>query len=191
MAAALVLGLSGCTLQVDYAREDRMQERTGPPPEQESVRLTPSNARRVDGDVVGLVGLGQIDDPDAFLLGGQIEFYQTDRLAIGPMLQVGLDDDLTVVAPSLFGKFRFPLMRVERLTPFAQGGIGFLWAERNRPGGNEDDIGFMLQAGGGVEWQIDQQLFLAGSVVVDLLPSDVLNENVILTWQIVQIGYRF
>jgi hypothetical protein len=124
-------------------------------------------------------------------MGGQIDFYQSNRFAIGPMLQLGIDDDFQIVAPSLHGKFLFPVGNPARLSPFAQAGIGFLWAERDGPGNNEDDIGLLLQVGGGVEWELDDQTFLASSITVDLLPSEVLDENAIFTWQIIQAGFRF
>jgi hypothetical protein len=159
------------------------------PPKQEPAQDEPRNERKA-GDRTGFAGLGFTDGPDSFLLGLELDFWQSDRLAIGPMVQLGLDDDMEMIAPSFHAKYRFPL-EASRLAVFAQGGVGFLWLERDPIPGDDDDLGFMLQVGGGVDWQLEAGTFLGSSILVDLMPDEVLGENAIFTWQVVQLGVRF
>ena len=79
------------------------------PADSQGTTPAPVSGGRQAGDLTGLVGLGFTDGPDSFLLGGELDFYQSDRLAIGPMLRFGLADDVTMVAPSGQAKYRFPV----------------------------------------------------------------------------------
>src|SRR5262245_9027123 len=64
-----------------------------------------------EGDRRAFVGVGTLSSPDAFLLGGDADFYQSNRVAIGPSLQLGLDDNVEVYAGTFHAKFVFPFDR--------------------------------------------------------------------------------
>jgi hypothetical protein len=163
-----------------------------PPAPKEDARAQAAPDQRQAGDMTGLAGIGFTDGPDSFLVGFELDFWQSDRLAIGPMLQLGLDDNVEMFAPSLHAKYRFPLgSDTKRLSAFAQGGIGILALERDQLPGDDDDVGLMLQMGGGIEFQLESNAFLASTILIDLMPDDVLGENAIFTWQLVQVGWKF
>lgn len=138
------------------------------------------------------VGVGFTDSPDTLLIGGQADFYQSDRVAIGPSLQLGFDDDVTLFAPSFHGKFVFPTEPMSDgvlLLPFVQGGAGFVYIERDR--GGSDEWGLLLQAGGGLEVRLDDQYALSSTLLVNLVPDEANDESAYVSWQIVQFSFVF
>ena len=56
-------------------------------------------------------GIGLMDDPDAFLMNFEIERYMRDEVTVGFALQLGVDDDYTVVSPMVFARYVFDQMR--------------------------------------------------------------------------------
>jgi hypothetical protein len=140
------------------------------------------------------IGVGFTDGPDTFLLGGEADFPMNPRLSIGPMLQLGLDDHTTFVAPSFQAKYRIPLEYgggPSAFTPFVQGGIGAAYLDKNQPSDNHSGAGLLLHIGGGVEMQLDKDLVLATNLQADLLPDHVAGEGFMWSWQILQLGFRF
>lgn len=146
------------------------------------------------GERRAFLGLGFTSSPDTLLLGGQIDFYTSDRLAVGPMLQIGIDDSTTLIAPSVHVKYLFPTgpgAGGVELLPFVQGGLGFAYLEQERRFGDDDDLGLLLQAGGGLEVALTQHTSLASTILVDLLPGEVLDERIYWSWQVLAVGFRF
>jgi hypothetical protein len=140
------------------------------------------------------VGLGITDSPATLLVGGELDIYMTDRLAIGPMLQLGFDDNTEIIAPSFQAKYIFPLDKMPgapQFVPFVQGGAGFAWMQKDRGNNSDEGLGTLLQLGGGLEARFDDNFSLASTVLVNLLPDKVLDERLYWSWQIVQFGVRF
>jgi hypothetical protein len=146
-----------------------------------------------EGDRSIAIGVGTTYGPDTFLLTGDADFYQSDRLAIGPSLQLGVHDDAGIIAPSCHVKFVFPIERKSDdplFMPFVQGGAGLCWIQKDRPG-DDDGLGFLLQAGGGLEVRFDERYALASTLLINILPAEVVDEHAYLSWQIVQFSFRF
>jgi hypothetical protein len=157
-------------------------------PQQESRRGRPvAEPRQM------FIGIGFTDSPDTFLLGGEADFPMNPRLSIGPMLQLGIDDNTTLIAPSFQAKYHIPLEYgggPSAFTPFVQGGVGAAYIDKDGPGGHTG-AGLLLHVGGGVEMQLDKALVLATNLQADLLPDHVAGEGFMWSWQIVQLGFRF
>lgn len=136
------------------------------------------------------VGLGFTDDPDALLIGGHADFYMSDTVAIGPSLQWGVDDDFTIFAPSFHGKIVFPLESDgdTLVMPFGKAGAGLAYIDVD---GGGDDIGFLLQLGGGLEIRLSEKYALASTAQVNLLPGEVEGERAYFSWEIVQFSFTF
>lgn len=146
-----------------------------------------------EGDRRLAVGVGVTDSPDSFLVTGDADFYQSDRLAIGPTLLLGFDDTTGIMAPSFHAKFVFPLERKPEnplFMPFVQGGAGFCWLQKDRPG-DDDDFGLLLQAGGGLEVRFDDRYALTSTLTINMLPGELVDEGAFLSWQIVQFSFPF
>ncbi len=147
----------------------------------------------VAGDRRLAVGVGTTDGPDTFLLSGDADFYQSDRVAIGPSLQLGFADRTAIIAPTFHGKFLFPTERSAdgpHFLPFVQGGAGLAYIQKDRVG-KDDELGLALQAGGGLEVRFDDTYALTSTLLVNVMPAKVLDERAYLSWQIVQFSFRF
>lgn len=139
------------------------------------------------------VGVGFTDSPETFLVSGDAEFYQSDRVSIGPSLQLGVDDNVTIVAPSFHARLVFPLEHQgdsALVMPFLQAGAGLAFIHKDKRG-NNDDFGFMLQAGGGLEVRLDENYALSSTLLVNIMPSEVNNEGAYVSWQILQLSFVF
>jgi len=148
-----------------------------------------------EGEVRGFVGAGFTAGPGAFLIPAEVDFHIRDDVAIGPRLQLAVDDDVTIFAPTFHAKKLFELTQdgaPSRWRPYAQGGIGLAWLEKDRPRGrDDDDVGLVLQLGGGVEYTLDSDITLSTGIDVNLLPSDLVGEDIYVSFNLVQIGFRF
>src|SRR5262245_57914845 len=77
-------------------------------------------------------GVGFTADPDSFLLDFEGAYDFGNGFAVGPALQLGLDDHFVLVSPTIFGRYGFDLSGVsqpqlQRLTPYVQSGMGFTY----------------------------------------------------------------
>ncbi len=138
-----------------------------------------------EGDKNFLLGGGVNGDPGGALLGGQLDVYLTDDWAVGPLLQVGFSDDDFVIAPSFNVKRVFGMLTVgdSRWRPFVQAGVGLAF--------DDDDLGFLLNGGGGVEVFLSNDLNLASTFMVNVMPDEDLGDSAFLSWQIIQVQFRF
>ena len=137
-------------------------------------------------------GLGFTADPDAFLLEFEGNYRLGDGLSVGPLLQLGLDDDFTLVSPSGYVRYTFDLSHVtapelRRLQPYVQGGLGFTYIDDD----DDDDIGFLISFGFGADYPITDSVSLGSRMLFNFLPDDVVDENFYFSWQVVGVRYRF
>lgn len=147
----------------------------------------------VAGERRAAVGIGITDSPDTFLFSGSADFYQSDRLAIGPALQLGFGDDQELIAPTFRVKFVFPIERSgasAQFLPFVTGGAGFAYLQKDRPG-DDDEAGLMLEGGGGLEVRFDEDYALASTVLLHGMPAELIDERSFVSWQIVEFSFRF
>lgn len=153
------------------------------------------HSRRADeGEVQAVGGLGVTDDPDAILFGGQVDFFVAPELAVGPKLQLGVDSNSLIFAPSVNVKKVFPIDdggRQSRWRPFVQGGVGFAWLNEEKRVGQDDDVGVMLSVGGGVEVFLDERFSLSTGIDLNILPGEVLDESTFLSLRLIEMGVRF
>ena len=81
--------------------------------------------------------------------------------------------------------------RPSQWRPFVQGGLGFAYLEKDGRAPPNADTGFLVNVGGGVEAHVYDDFTLSSSLMVNWFPDDVVGEDVFLSWQILQIGFRF
>lgn len=158
------------------------------PPWQDPVSSADGRKTKVD------LGVGFTADPDAFLLGGSVGFLVGEQLFVGPHLQLGLDDNETLVAATVAVEKEFNLETesdARRLHPFVRGGIGILFLdEENRPG-DDDDAGLLLNVGGGARYALDDRFAIGSTLLFNFLPADVHDENFFISWELAQVEFKF
>ena len=145
-------------------------------------------------------GLGFTAGPDAFLMAYEAGYRMTDHISVGAALQLGLDDDFTVVSPTGFVRYSFDLNSMgaaqtfDRLTPFVQGGLGLTYIKVDLPSGvpvDDDDIGFLMNFGFGAEYSLSESMSLGSRMMFNVLPTDVFGDNFYYSWEVATLRYRF
>jgi hypothetical protein len=102
-------------------------------------------------------------DSTAFALGFNGDYFLTHNFSIGPLLQVGLTDDLFQFGPSLQVKYTYDID--SRLKANLQGGIGFIYAELERRGRDKDDTSFLIPVGPGLEYRLTEDISIGTTVL--------------------------
>ena len=142
------------------------------------------------------VAFGFTADPGTFLLAFEAPFEVAERLTVGPLVQLGLSDDWTIVAPTANVRYAFDLSDssnadVRKLRPFIQGGLGFGYLEKDRRRGDDDDTRFLFNLGGGVEYYLTDNVALGSNMLLNVLPDSAVGENVFFSWQLGSVRFVF
>ena len=143
-----------------------------PPPELRQGRLSL-------GAEIG--ALFSTPDGTAFGLALNGDYFLTHNWAVGPLLQVGLTEDLFMFGPSAQVKYVYDLD--PRLKATLQGGIGLLYADLERRRRVRDDISFLIPLGPGIEYRYTDAISLSGTFLLNFTDIRVhgRRENVIVS----------
>lgn len=157
----------------------------------ESVHAFSSGPR--DGTTSLRGAIGFTADPDTFLLAFEGNHYVNHNLAIGPLLQLGVADKRVLLAPTLSfrGVFDLGLPELEALQPFVQGGLGLAYLNRDNRRGDDDDVGFLLNFGLGVDYYLRDDLSVGSDMLFNVLPDETLGENFFFSWRVVSLSFHF
>lgn len=131
--------------------------------------------------------------PDTTLAAFELDHFVTDRIAVGPLLQVGLSSDDFIFAPSLDVKLYADVVGVDfrGVAPFVQGGVGFAYIDKNGRGSGREDVGFLFNFGAGADLFVTDRLSLGTSVLFNVLPGEVEGEEFFFSWQLVTFSIHF
>ena len=174
VALALLLGIAGPLAAA------------GAPPEESSVSF--------EG------GIGFTSDPDTFLLGFELPVQVAHEVEIGPLLQLGVADNHTIVAPTLNARYVFDLPSwgvweqrptLRRFHPMVFGGLGFAYIDQDTSSENRDGTGFLLDLGFGVEYELAGRVSVGSRMTFNVLPGSVAGENFFFSWQVGTVRFRF
>lgn len=113
--------------------------------------------------------LGNTPDGAAFALNLNAEAKITQQFSIGPLLQLGFTDDLTLVGFSGQGKYAIRIPELgDRFKVMLQGGIGFVHADKG-----PSDTSFLIPLGVGVDYQINSGLAFKSDFLLNFTDLDV------------------
>jgi len=150
-----------------------------------------SQDQRTGGFIFGAsLGL-QADTPDgtAFALGFYGDYYLTHEFSVGPLLQLGFNDDLFQLGLTAQAKYTFNLADFPELKPHLQAGIGIIYSDLDRRGRrDEDDTSFLIPLGIGAEYKLTDWVSLDTTFLFNITNLDVRDENFFFTWL---IGLKF
>ena len=142
--------------------------------------------------------LGFTLDPATFLLAFGGDYAMTEEFGIGPLLQLGLSDDYTIVALTANGIWGFDLREhvenetLRKLRPTVQGGLGFAHVDKDRGSGkDDDDTKFLINVGFGVEYPVTDHFSVGNSLMFNILPWNAAGENFFFAWQFATARFRF
>lgn len=139
-------------------------------------------------------GIGFIDDPTAFLLNFEAPYALDQWVSVGPMIQAGIDDNNTVVAPTVNLTVKIPDLPGEdydRVKPFGFIGIGFAYIEDDNRRNDDSSAGFLIDFGFGLEYQVSDSLFVGSQMMFNFLPETTLGQNFFYSWQVGGVRLAF
>jgi opacity protein-like surface antigen len=157
-------------------------------------------ARRDDAGPFSLrTGLGFTSDPDTFLLGFEADYrIVAEGFSIGALVQLGVDDDTTIVSPVAYGRYTANLGAftgaLDRVDTYLQGGLGFTWWDVDRParaGGDDDDAEFLINFGFGAEYRLTEHVSAGTHMLFNVIPDEIYDERFYFSWEVVTLRYRF
>ncbi len=139
-------------------------------------------------------GLGFTSGPDDFLLNFELPYRFDQYVSVGPMIQVGLEDNRFIVAPTanltLTGANLFD-GDMARFEPFAFGGIGFAVINNDDRGADTQDSGFLVNAGFGLDYLVSDRLTFGSRMIFNFLPGGTLEQRFFYSWEIVGVKINF
>lgn len=139
-------------------------------------------------------GIGFTEGPDSLLLGFELPYAFDQWVSAGPMLQVGIDNENTIVAPSANVTITIadlPGKALDRIRPSVSVGLGFaVIGDDDRQNANTG-VGFLIPVGLGVEYPVSDRLSLGSQMTLNFLPEDTLNQQFWFSWQVGTIRIAF
>jgi hypothetical protein len=135
--------------------------------------------------------------PDTALLAVGLDYAIAPQLALGPLVQFGVDDNDTIVAPTANFRYRIDLSNaddaiVRRIEPYVQGGAGIAYVERDRGRRDRDDAEFMLNGGVGLDFRVAPKLSVGSAVLFNGMPvDDAAGERFFFSWQLLTARVHF
>ena len=139
-------------------------------------------------------GIGFIDDPTALLLNIEAPYTFDQWVYAGPMFQIGIDDNNTIVAPTINVGVTLPDLPGEdfdRLHPYGFVGIGFAYIEDDNKRNDNSSAGFLITCGIGIEYQLSESFYVGSQMMFNFLPEETLNEKFFYSWQVGGLRYAF
>ena len=103
------------------------------------------------------------------------------------MFQIGLDDNNTIVAPTLNVAVTIPDLPgddFDAFHPYGFVGIGFAYIEDDNRRNDNSSAGFLINFGVGIEYQVSQSFFLGSQMMFNFLPEKTLDEKFFYAWQV-------
>ncbi|MEW6324392.1 MAG: outer membrane beta-barrel protein [Nitrospirota bacterium] len=107
-----------------------------------------------------------------FTLSG--DYYLTQEVSIGPLAQVGIDDDFTLIGLSGQIKYMFEVPDNPALHPHVQAGLGFVTTDNRH-----DETDFLVPIGGGIDVELARNLWLGTTLLLNLTGLD---DDLFLNW---------
>ena len=132
-------------------------------------------------------GIGFIDDPTAFLVNVELPYAFDRWVAVGPMFQIGLDDNNTIVAPTLnlsVGIPDLPGEDFDALRPYGFAGVGFAWIEDDNRRNDDSSAGFLVNFGFGLELEVTRHFYVGSQMSFNFLPERTLGQDFFYAWQV-------
>ena len=115
--------------------------------------------------------------------------YQLDpHFSVGPLLQLGFSSDFTLVGLSGQLTYSMKLPTQPHVIPYLQGGLGFVVIDADQPR-HEDDAGFLIPVGAGVDFELSKNLLLGTEILLNYTSVNVSQQpSVYMSWL---FGLRF
>jgi hypothetical protein len=112
--------------------------------------------------------LGFTVDPDLFAGQAGAEYYVTNEVAVGPLLQGGTGGGGRFWSLAGMVKYSAPLRNTELARPYAEAGIGFANLYFDDLNHGDHTTTFIFPIGGGLEFELTDQVTLDANILFDI-----------------------
>jgi Outer membrane protein beta-barrel domain len=146
-------------------------------------------------------GLGFSAGPTGFLFGLEGDYEVVDQISLGANVQVGVGDDVTIVSPSLFARYRIDLAGIDEslsdVEPSLRLGVGFTHWDRDVPFNRSiDDTVFLLDLGTGLEYRVSPHFAVGTLMHFNVMPTGVFEDRpqqdkFYFAWEVVTFRFQF
>ena len=146
-------------------------------------------------------GLGFTSDPTSFLFGVEADYEIAPQFSLGGNVQVGLDDDVTIVSPTAFARYRIDLGAMDpglaAIEPSVGLGVGFTWWDRDLHfDRDDDDVAFLIDIRPGVEYRLSPNFALGTLFHFNVIPTGLFDdkayeEQFYFAWEVLTFRVTF
>lgn len=139
-------------------------------------------------------GVGFTIDPNTFLMNFEVPYRFDQYVSLGPMVQVGVEEQRLLVAPTANLTLTIPNLpgeSLDRFHPNIFGGIGFAVIENDKRGGDKKSAGFLVNAGFGLDYQLSEHLSIGSRMIFNFLPERTLEQKFWYSWEVAGIRLAF
>jgi len=113
-------------------------------------------------------GLGITEDPNLYGLAANVNYYITDEISVAPLLQFEFKDENHIFGVAGMVKYNAILSGSNVVRPYGQVGIGFAQFKHEDLFDGDQKTTFLFPVGGGMEFKLNENLSLDGSLLVNL-----------------------
>jgi hypothetical protein len=171
----LMIGSVDCTGPQVWAVESTESE----------VGIGPKAGTWMGGGGIGF--LGNTPDGTAFALNLNADGFLNRNLSLGPLLQLGLTGDMTLVGLSGQAKYWIDLPETSnRAKLFVEGGIGFAHADLRG-----SDTSWLIPLGVGLDYRVDRKISLTTTFLLNFTDLDLGRGNSTTVMPGLTFGLRF
>lgn len=120
---------------------------------------------------------GTASNDTALALGLNADYYLDQYFSVRPLMQLGFTDDQTQIGVPAQAKHTFDFLGVPELKPHLQAGLGFLDMDQPPAGPKNNETGFLVPFGGGLEWELSKNLVLGSTFLLNFTDADIQRER--------------
>jgi hypothetical protein len=149
----------------------------------------PDRTRRFElGADIGLMA-GTVDGT-AFAIGISGDFPVAPHFTVGPLIQLGVTNDLFQIGVSAQAKLTLDIPDVPELKPQFQAGIGFVHADLDIGPNTAEDTSWLIPIGMGLEYRAMKNLYLSTTLLFNWTHLNVggRSDDLDVAWF---VGLRF
>jgi hypothetical protein len=160
-----------------------------------------SNPRSGAGPFSLRTGIGFTSSPTAFMFGVEGDYEVAKQFSLGANVQVGLDDEVTIVSPTAFARYRFDLGQLDEqlapLEPSVRAGIGFSYWDKDLAfARSDDDTVFLFNLGTGLEYRFSPHFALGTLMHFNIMPTGMFDhkdyeDQFYFAWEVLTLRYTF
>lgn len=112
---------------------------------------------------IGFGVLGSTPDGTAFTTNGHADYFLTEQLSVGPLVQVGFTDDMAQIGLSGQGKYWIPLSGTNsRAQAHLESGLGLVHADAG-----PSDTAWLIPFGIGYDYALESGQTLSGTMLLN------------------------